>query len=354
MALVGGQGGGWEGDGVKEGRRVKDQSVRMKHLTLLLFLLIGFMFSGSTSAQDKEVFVYHTRFLHMESVGHHVAEEKGFYGKVSVKEVRGTAGMSPIQGVAASVRAGDIAFGVDYPENLIRAREKDRIALIALSVDFQNSAMRIISWIPIKSSRELKGDFGIWASHDSKAKCAAGKGWEKQLTLLNQGERIDPWLSGKWPMASAMTFHELIIAQREVKRMRKKFYTIDYKDFGFDWMDNVLFTTEEIAQNHPDLVQTVVTGRYKGFHWAFRNPGEALEILKKNHGDLNPAHEMDAMDPIKLLMVTPDTKRLGLGHILPKKWEKVAGDMLKAGLLDKMPDVKNIYTEKFPSGVLPK
>jgi hypothetical protein len=63
---------------------------------------------------------------------------------------------------------------------------------------------------------------------------------------------------------------------------------------------------------------------------------------------------MDAMDPIKLLMITPDTKILGLGHILPKKWEQIARDMFKAGLLEKMPDVKNIYTEKFPSGVLPK
>jgi len=28
--------------------------------------------------------------------------------------------------------------------------------------------------------------------------------------------------------------------------------------------------------------------------------------------------------------------------------------MVKGGLLDKMPDVKKAYTEKFPSGVLPK
>jgi hypothetical protein len=57
------------------------------------------------------------------------------------------------------------------------------------------------------------------------------------------------------------------------------------------------------------------------------------------------------MDPIKVLMMTPDAKRSGFGHILPKKWEKVAKDMFKAGLLEKMPDMKSIYTERFPSGV---
>jgi hypothetical protein len=28
--------------------------------------------------------------------------------------------------------------------------------------------------------------------------------------------------------------------------------------------------------------------------------------------------------------------------------------MFNAGLLDKMPEVKKVYSEKFPSGVLPK
>ncbi len=326
----------------------------MKKPILYTFLFGLWLLSSDASAQEKEAAIYHTRLIHMESAGSQVATEKGFYGKVNVKEVRGAPWMSPIQGVAASVKTGDIAFGVDYPENIIRAREKDGIDLIALSVDFQSSAMRIISWIPIRTAKELKGDFGIWAGHDAKAKCAVGKGWEKQLSLQNQGEGIEPWLSGKWPMASAMTYHELIIAQREVKRMGKRFYTVDYKDLGIDWMDNVFFTTEEIVRKHPDVVQAVVTGRYKGFHWAFKNRGETFEILKKNHEGINLAQEMDAMDPIKLLMITPDTKRLGLGHILPKKWEKVARDMFKAGLLEKMPDVNNIYTEKFPSGVSPK
>jgi NitT/TauT family transport system substrate-binding protein len=323
---------------------------RLTHGLLIFF----FILPSVALAQEKEVIVYHTRLIHMESAGGQVAAERGFYGKVKVKEVRGAPWMSPIQGVAASVKAGDIAFGVDYPENIIRAREKDGIDLIALSVDFQSSAMRIISWIPIKTAKELKGDFGIWAGNEAKAKCAVGKGWEKLLSLQNQGEGIGPWLSGKWPMASAMTFHELIIAQREVKRMGKRFYTIDYKDLGIDWMDNVVFTTEEIVRKHPDVVQEVVTGRYRGFQWAFKNRGETFEILKKNHEGIDLAQEMDAMDPIKLLMITPDTKILGLGHILPKKWEQIARDMFKAGLLEKMPDVKNIYTEKFPSGVLPK
>lgn len=290
----------------------------------------------------------------MESAGGWVAAEKGFYGKLTVRPIQGGPGISPVRTVVAAVRQGMIAFGVDQPENIIRGRERERFDLVAISVDFQNSAMRIISWIPIKSAKDLRGDFGIWSGYETKAKCAVGKEWEKQLAIQNQGEDIKPWLEGAWPLASAMTYNELITAQRETKKMGKRFYTVDYRDFGIDWMENVLFTTEGIIKRHPGVVQAVVTGRYKGFKWAFENPRETFEILKKNNEALDFGHEIDAVSPVKFLMITPETRRHGLGYIHPKKWENVSRDMFKAGLLEKMPEAKKFYTEKFPSGVMPK
>lgn len=329
---------------LRKGRKMKGLGL----ITLLLFILLPWMVVA------QEVVVHESWLVHMESAGGWVAVDKGFYGKVKVKEVQGGPGISPIQKVVAAVRAGDIAFGNDYPENIIRSREKEGMDLVAVSVDFQTSAMRIISWTPIKSSKDIKGSFGIWIGFDAKAKCTVGKGWEKQFTIQNQGGDIKPWLMGTWPLASAMTYNELITAQRETKKMGKSFYTIDYKDLGIDWMDNVLFTTEEIIKKYPEVVQAVVTGRYKGFFWALENPKETFEILKKINEELDFAREMDAVAPLKALMITVDTKKYGLGYINPRKWENVAKDMFKAGLLEKMPDVKKVYTEKFPSGVMPK
>jgi NitT/TauT family transport system substrate-binding protein len=330
----------------------KEEGKNMKGswLGLVLLAVVGLPFS--TIAQ--EAIVHEAWFVHMESAGGWVGVDKGFYGKAQVKEVQGGPGISPIQKVVAAVRAGNIAFGNDYPENVIRAREKEGIDLVAVSVDFQTSAMRIISWKPIVSAKDIQGDFGIWIGYDAKAKCAVGKTWEKQFTIQNQGGDIKPWLVGTWPLASAMTYNELITAQRETKKMGKTFYTKDYKELGIDWMDNVLFTTEEIVKKYPDVVQAVVMGRYKGFQWALQNPKETFEILKKVNEGLDFAHEMDAVDPMKALMITSDTKKHGLGYIQPKKWGSVARDMFKAGLLEKMPDVKKYYTEKFPSGVMPK
>lgn len=304
--------------------------------------------------QGREVLVHEAWGVHMESAGGWVAMDRKFYGKIKIREVQGEIGISPIQKVIAATKDGNIAFGIDYPENLIRASEKEGINLVAIGVDFQASAMRIISWNPIRFTKDIKGDFGIWPGYDTKAKCAVGKGWEKQFTIQPQGSDIQPWLAGTWPMASAMTYNELITAQREMKKIGKKFYTVDYKDLGIDWMDNVLFTTEEILKRYPEVVQGVVAGRYRGFLWALENPMETFDILKKTDESLNLPHEMDAVGPMKALMFTVDTRKNGLGYVLPRKWDNVARQMLKAGLLEKMPETKKMYTEKFASGVFPK
>ncbi len=321
---------------------------------ILVFLMMTLFFPHWAMAQEKEAIVYEAWLVHMESAGGWVAKEKGFYGKVKADEVQGGPGISSIQEVVASAKEGKLAFGIDYPENIIRARERDGFDLVAVSVDFQKSAMRIISWKPIRSAKDIRGDFGTWTGYETKVKCAVGKGWEKQLTIQNQGADISPWLNRRWVMASAMTYNELILAQREVKRLGKTFYTVDYKDLGIDWMENVLFTTEEIVRKHPDVVQAIVTGRYRGFKWALENPRESFEILKKANEDLVFFQEMDAVSPMKALMITPDTKKNGLGYINPPKWEKVARDMFRSGLLDRMPEVKKAYTERFPSGVPPR
>jgi len=81
----------------------------------------------------------------------------------------------------------------------------------------------------------------------------------------------------------------------------------------------------------------VVTGRYKGFQWALGNPRETFEILKKINEGLDFTHEMDAVGPMKALMITPDTKKNGLGYILPKKWKTWPGICSRLGSWKRCP-----------------
>ncbi len=149
-----------------------------------------------------------------------------------------------------------------------------------------------------------------------------------------------------------MTYHELITAQRETKRSGKTYTTVDYKDLAMESMSDVFFTTEEIIKKYPNVVQAVVTGKYKGFKWALENPGETFEILKKITDGLDLSREMDAVEPMKALMSTADTKKQGFRiHSTEEVGTRGEKRRFKAGLLDKMPDVKRACTEKFQGGV---
>ncbi len=317
---------------------------------LLGSLLLGLLLLP-IGALGQEVLVYENGPIHMESAGGWIAVERRFYGKLNVREVQGNPEISVFQKVAEEIKGGKIAFGVASPEDIIRAGERDGAEFVAVSVDFQSSPLRIISWKPIRAPKDITGHFGIWPGYEARPQCVVGKGKETQFTLQIQGDDLRPWFSQQWPLASAMSYDGLLTVQREVKKMGKKFYTVDYKDLGIDWMDHCLITTVEIVKNYPEVVQTVVTARYKGFQWAFQNPKETVELLRKTNGSLSLAREMDAVSPIKSLMKSADTNQFGLGYIQPRRWQAVAKDLLRAGLLEKMPDIERTYTTRFPSSV---
>ncbi len=90
-----------------------EEGIKMKRFLSYFVLLTVITLPCYAIGQEKEAIVHEAWFVHMESAGGWVAVDKGFYGKVKVKEVQGGPGISPIQKVVAAVRAGNIAFGND-------------------------------------------------------------------------------------------------------------------------------------------------------------------------------------------------------------------------------------------------
>jgi NitT/TauT family transport system substrate-binding protein len=41
-----------------------------------------------------------------------------------------------------------------------------------------------------------------------------------------------------------------------------------FPDFGINWPENVVFTTEDVIKKYPQVVQQFVTGHYKSFQYA--------------------------------------------------------------------------------------
>jgi NitT/TauT family transport system substrate-binding protein len=290
--------------------------------------------SGVAMAQTKATMI-ESWFIHAESIGDPVAVDKGFYkaAGLDVTVVGGGPGLSPIDRVMAESKAGRLVFGIDYPYNLLEARQKQNLPLVILNADFQDTAMYILSWKPVKSAADISGQFAAWIGYDKPIKAAIGKGWESKIQMVNQ--QGDPatlggWLAKQYNFASAMIYNELMVAEQRAKG----YNVVSYKDLGVDWPENVLFTTEDVLKKYPNEVKKFVEARYKGYKYALDNPEEAGKILAKYNPNLDIPFELKGLEAIRKIMVTPVTRTNGLGYLDVKKLEKMAQQLVAAGILN--------------------
>jgi NitT/TauT family transport system substrate-binding protein len=327
--------------------------MRVAFRVLVLGVALALLASGVGSAQGPKVSIIEAWFIHNESMGDPVAVDKGYFGNLQVQVIGGGPGLSPIDRVMAKARAGEIVLGVDYPYNILEARTKQNLPLVVVAHDFQDSAIHLLSWVPLTSPRDVRGNVATWIGYDKQIKAMIGPDWARRIKVVNQSgdpATIGAWMQKKYQFAHAMGYNEVLVAKREVKQ---KYYVYSYaKDFGMRWPENVLFTTEDIIRKYPQVIQQFVTGHYRGFQYAFANRQEAATILLKYNKNLDSAHEIAGMDFLASIMVTAGTRANGLGYVSPAAWDRLGADLARAGLL-KNANVKAAYTTKFPSGVKP-
>ncbi|HEV8340138.1 MAG TPA: ABC transporter substrate-binding protein [bacterium] len=327
--------------------------MKKAHWMLVAVLMGALVVAPTATAQGQKVSIIEAWFIHNESMGDPVAVEKGYFGNLQVQVIGGGPGLSPIDRVMAKARAGEIVLGVDYPYNILEARTKQNLPLVVVAHDFQDSAIHLLSWVPLKSPRDVRGRVATWIGYDKQIKAMIGPDWAQRITVVNQSgdpATIGAWMQKKYQFAHAMGYNEVLVAKREVKA---KYYVYSYaKDFGMRWPENVLFTTEDVIAKYPQAIQQFVTGHYRGFQYAFANRQEAATILLKYNKNLDAAHEIAGMDFLQSIMVTAATRANGLGYVSPVAWDRLGSDLSRAGLL-KNANIKAAYTTKFPSGVKP-
>jgi NitT/TauT family transport system substrate-binding protein len=321
-------------------------------------LWVALLAGWPAAAQAVKVSVIESWFIHNESMGDPIAVERGFYGDLRVEVIAGGPGLSPIDRTLAKARAGEIVFGVDYPQNILEARERQKLPLVVIGHDFQKSAMRIVCWSPKRSAADFQGRFATWIGYDKPIKAVVGRNWQRQIQVVNQ--QGDPatmggWLAKQYDCASAMAYNELLVIQRLARegRIQDRYYVYTYPQFGVDWPENVLFTTEEIVAKHPQVVQRFVSARYRGFAWGFANRQAAADILLKYNKNLDRKHEIEGMEAIYQIMVTPYSRQHGLGAVDPAAWDRLGRDLVRAGFYSKPPKVQAAYTTRFRSGARP-
>ena len=350
----------------------------MKRALLVVAALVLGPFWGGLANGLIEVHYYPAWINHWEDAGPLVAKYLGFYEEVGL-DVTIFPGGPDLNPLVRMLNDRTIAFATSYNWLVLIARIEQGVPFKVIATDFQDPALHLVSWIPIKEPADLAGKIiEVWPGYEHPLLCFLGKdryyypvyggspGRNKAI-IQNQGASMERFLAKQVDASHAMVYNELltVIHALGFKTLKefwlsedKPFYVYRFEELDPDlaWDENSLVTTEIILKEHPEVVRKFVMATYKGWQWVLRaDPEEVFQILLTFNDALDKEHEIEGGMEINKLLVNLNTRKYGLGYIDPEPWQKMAERLYLAGFLSRMPTYQEIIQayQWIPSGIFP-
>jgi ABC-type nitrate/sulfonate/bicarbonate transport system substrate-binding protein len=108
---------------------------------------------------------------------------------------------------------------------------------------------------------------------------------------------------------------------------------------------DVLFTSEDMVKNHPDLVRRVVKAVIEGWQYALNHPDTAIQDLRAYEPGIDAAHQLRMLDAAKTF-VRP-TANWKLGTMDMAVWQEMEQALLSQKLLSKPVDLSALVQSQF-------
>jgi NitT/TauT family transport system substrate-binding protein len=118
-------------------------------------------------------------------------------------------------------------------------------------------------------------------------------------------------------------------------------------DSGYNPYANIVYTTEQILRQDPQMVRTFVAASLEGLDFYFRHPQEVNTYLNAQ----NPQYSMALMNysgkAMEPFVKTADTQRHGLGYMTAARWQQLYKQLRSSGVLTEDQDYTKAFTLQF-------
>ena len=221
-----------------------------------------------------------------EFAGFYMAKEKGFYKDANLDvEFKK---FDPKVNLVDEVLNGNADFALNSSSLLIdKSKGKN---LVILGAIFQSSPFVLLS---LKNSNintldEIKNKKIMISNSQEKfitlQSMLKSQGLNiDELNFIPHSYSVDDLISKKADLMSAYITNEPYIL-KEKGYESKIFYP---KDYGFDFYENIIFTSENFIRNNPKIVKDFYDATIKGWHYAFENIQESVRIIHKKYNPQN-------------------------------------------------------------------
>lgn len=325
-----------------------------KILALVVFLLaLGggwWLYSNKGSLTSKATGPLQNVSLRLKWVhqaqfaGNYVAVEKGFYKAQGLN-----VDLQPInleENTVDAVVEGKLDFGISSGDDLILARSKGKpVKVVAVIYKVNPAAVISLEENKILSPSDLVGKkIGIQKGNPIEYLfdvMLENKGIKQgQIKKVAIGYDASEILQGKVDaILGYITNEPDMIAQAG-----KKPSSILLADYGVDMYADVLFTSDKMIEEKPELVEKMVKATFAGWKFAIENEKKAVEDTLKYSATKSAGHEEYMLKSSTPLIHKGNSR---LGEMDPVQWERMKSTLENKKMISKGFDVTSVYTNSF-------
>jgi len=293
------------------------------------------------SIQMSWIHEYSFAFLHNAEKNGHFAEQ-GL--AVTFKEggFSEAGSIDPIE----EVLQGNAQFGTIDASGILLAQQQGKPVVAVLST-LHRSPNAIISLT----------EAGIVRPQDMVGKTiAVGEGGSKRVydqllvsqnidpETVNTVERtsfgIDPLLDGEVDAIFGWIINEAVM----IEEADLTFNSIAMSDYAVDTYNSLIFTTQDIIDNNPELVQRFVTANIAGMQDILNDTEASIDNTLQYDPELDRDAQLRRMNAMIPLM---NVSNLPLGSMQIEVWEVAEQILLADGALEDPIDLETVFTTKF-------
>ena len=315
---------------------------------LLLFILF-FSFLNASNLQKTSVeLMWLDQF---EFAGFYIAKEKGFYedAGLDVELKKFDSSMD----LTKKVLDKEADFGLNSSSLLIdKAKGKD---IVLLGTIFQSSPLALLALknSNIETFSDMKNKKVMISNNQENfaplQSMLKSQGLQPQeLSFISHSFDVDDLINKKTDMMSVYVTNEPFILNEKGYE-----YTIfNPKSFGFNFYEDLLFTSKDFASRNPKLVKDFYNATMKGWKYAFDNIEETAQIIHEKYNTQNKSLKALIFEANEMKKLVYD-KNGKFGTISQEKINLILNTYRVMGLINNQLELDDlIYTKHLEDNML--
>ncbi len=252
--------------------------------------------------------------------GYYIAKEKGYYKSAGIDlEIKPyTASLIPIQ----EVLSGRVDYGIGRSSLMVDIAQGKELVLLAAI--FQSSPQILLATEKsgIHTLQDIIGK-KVMITHDSlegvtlQAMLNSQGIYNKDFKTIKHDYNLQNLIDAKVDVMSAYISNEPF----SLKKRGIQPVIFHPKAYGFDFYEDILFTSKKEVENHPERVEAFLQASLRGWEYAFSHIEESVDIILAKYNTQNKTKEA-------LLYEASMLKKLALegnvriGEMRKEKWRR--------------------------------